>query len=155
MFSTDSFKFVIFILLVTAVFSFLILLIITVIKNYQQKQMLLEKKIEQISIMHENDLLKSQIQVQENTFQNISREIHDNIGQKLTLAKLHLNAIMYSNARDSDSMQDVVGLISESLNDLRDISRSLSSEVIMNSGLIKALEHEVALISKKIGRSHV
>ncbi|MFM7979443.1 MAG: histidine kinase, partial [Candidatus Fonsibacter sp.] len=54
------------------------------------------KQMEQINIIHENDLLKSQIQVQENTFQNISREIHDNIGQKLTLAKLHLNAIAFS-----------------------------------------------------------
>ena len=92
--------------------------------------------------------METKLKTSENTFQNISREIHDNIGQKLTLAKLHLNAILFSNHEISDSVQDVVGLISESLNDLRDISRSLSSEVIMNSGLIKALEHEVSLISK-------
>lgn len=137
-----------FILLISLFFLVLVLLVINLLLINQKKKLVYESSILKINSKHENEMLVSQIQVQENTFQNISREIHDNIGQKLTLAKLHLNAIAFASKNQSNPLHEVVAMISESLNDLRDISRSLSSEVIMNSGLIKALEHEVLLISK-------
>jgi signal transduction histidine kinase len=99
-------------------------------------------------LKHENNLLKSQLQVQEQTFQNISREVHDNIGQKLTLAKLWLNTLDISDYNIKKSVNDVVQIITESLTDLRDISRSLSSEIIINNGLIIALENEINQLNK-------
>ena len=39
-------------------------------------------------------------------------------------------------------------LISEAINDLSDISRSMSSEIVLNNGLIKALEFETAQLQK-------
>ncbi len=126
----------------------LVLLVINLLLLNQKKKIIYEASLMSLNSSHENEMLVSQIQVQENTFQNISREIHDNIGQKLTLAKLQLNAIVASSQEELNRLHEVVALISESLNDLRDISRSLSSEVIMNSGLIKALEQEILLISK-------
>ena len=46
------------------------------------------------------------------------------------------------------NISSIISLISESLNDLRDISRSLSSEVIISNGLIKALESEIIQLNK-------
>ncbi|MFN8247831.1 MAG: histidine kinase [Ferruginibacter sp.] len=79
----------------------------------------------------------------------MSREIHDNIGQKLTLAKLHLNTLdllSFNNA--AERLQTSVSLISDAITDLSDVSRSLSAEVIANNGLIKALELEVQQMRK-------
>ena len=67
--------------------------IVTIVYKYQQKQNAYFKDIEMLKTSHQNALLQSQLEIQEQTFQNISREIHDNIGQKLTLAKLHLNTL--------------------------------------------------------------
>jgi two-component system, NarL family, sensor kinase len=39
-------------------------------------------------------------------------------------------------------------MISEAINDLSDISRSMSSEILLNNGLIKALEFEAAQLQK-------
>jgi signal transduction histidine kinase len=87
--------------------------------------------------------------MQEQTFQNISREIHDNIGQKLTLAKLHLNTLNFTNINATElQVNDSVDIITEALNDLSDISRSMNSEIILNNGLIKALEFEVNQLQK-------
>ncbi|MEN9571024.1 MAG: hypothetical protein RL172_2255, partial [Bacteroidota bacterium] len=36
------------------------------------------------------ELLQTQIEIQEQTLKNISEEIHDNVGQILSLAKLNL-----------------------------------------------------------------
>ncbi|MBL0181841.1 MAG: sensor histidine kinase [Chitinophagaceae bacterium] len=130
----------------------LVVLITVVIYRYQQKQNTYFKDIEALKISHQNSLLQSQLEIQEQTFQNISREIHDNIGQKLTLAKLHLNTLSHDDINKVTSqVNDSVSMISEVINDLSDISRSMNSEILLNNGLIKALEFE-AVQFKKSGR---
>lgn len=120
-----------------------------IIYRYQQKQNAYFKDIEALKISHQNSLLQSQLEIQEQTFQNISREIHDNIGQKLTLAKLHLNTLAYDNiSKATSQVNDSVSMISEAISDLSDISRSMNSEVLLNNGLIKALEFEAAQLTK-------
>ncbi|MGF2414021.1 MAG: sensor histidine kinase, partial [Ferruginibacter sp.] len=123
--------------------------ITTIIYRYQQKQNAYFKDIETLKSSHENALLQSQLEIQEQTFQNISREIHDNVGQKLTLAKLYLNTLDGSNCEIAISkVADSINMISEAINDLTDISRSMSSEIILSNGLIKALEFEASQLKK-------
>src|SRR6476659_6917468 len=93
MFNSSSQSIVIFIFSIIILIILFCTFIITLLYNYQQKQNAYFKALEKLKADHENDLLRSQIEIQEQTFQNISREIHDNIGQKLTLAKLHLNTL--------------------------------------------------------------
>ena len=144
----------IIIILVTILTLLLVAFIFFIAYRYQQKQLTLLKGIEELKTIHENELLKSQLQVQEQTFQYISREIHDNIGQKLSLAKLHLNTLLLDEKDHiKGAIENVVQIISDSLNDLRDISRSMSSELIINNGLIKAIETEIVQINKIIQHS--
>jgi signal transduction histidine kinase len=135
----------IFILLIIFILMTLVLFIGFLIYLYQKKQTQHNQKISNLKIIHENDKLKAQIQVQEATFQFISREIHDNIGQKISLAKLHLNTLT---GFENDIVQNIIQILTDSLNDLRDLSRSLSSEFISNNGFIKALENEIEQLSK-------
>lgn len=123
--------------------------IVTIIYRYQQKQNKYFKDIEELNVRHENALLKAQLEMQEYTFQNISREIHDNIGQKLSLAKLYLNTIPYSKLNTpAIQVVDSVTIVSEVINDLSDIARSMNSEIILNNGLVKGIEFEVAQLKK-------
>ena len=85
-----------------------------------------------------------QVETQEATFKHIAREIHDNIGQKLTLAKLSLNLESVNNSR----IENASDLISDSLIDLRELSNSFNPEIILNNGLVNAIEYEVMLIQK-------
>lgn len=120
-----------------------------IVYRYQQRQNSYFRDIKSLKISHQNSLLQSQLEIQEQTFQNISREIHDNIGQKLTLAKLHLNTLAYDSKDEIISrVTDSVLMISEAITDLSDISRSMNSEILLNNGLIKALEFEAAQLLK-------
>lgn len=139
----------IFIILCTTVILLLVTLIVFFVYKYQQKQHKYYREIEELKVIHENSLLQSQIEIQEQTFQNISREIHDNIGQKLTLAKLHLNTItIFNNESVLNKVQVAVQMIGDAIIDLSDLSRSMSSEIILQNGFIKALEFEVKQLSK-------
>ena len=140
---------IIFIIISVILVLILVAFIISIIYRYQQKQNAYFKDIETLKTSHQNALLQSQLEMQEQTFENISREIHDNIGQKLTLAKLHLNTLDYTNInKTSLQVTDSVSMIGEAINDLSNISRSMSSEILLNNGLIKALEFEAAQLEK-------
>lgn len=133
------------ILLVTLLCTF----IITIVYKYQQRQIRYLRDMEALKAQYENTLLQSQLEMQEQTFQHIAREIHDNIGQKLTLAKLYMNTHFYKNENDTrDMVSNSLALISESINSLSDISRSMSTEMILNNGLIKGIEAEVVNLQK-------
>lgn len=140
------------IILITGIIFLLLLFvsfIVTIVYKYQQKQNAHFKDIENLKASYENTLLQSQLEIQEQTFQNISREIHDSIGQKLTLAKLHLNTLNFKNkSATEDQVSDSVRMIGEAITDLTDISRSMSSDIVLSNGLIKALEFEVNQLRK-------
>lgn len=139
----------IFILISVLLILVLVVFISTIIYRYQQKQNTYLKDIESLNTSHENTLLKSQLEIQEQTFQKISREIHDNIGQKLTLAKLHLNTLLYADiSKTVSQVSDSVNMIGEAINDLSDISRSMSSEILLSNGLIEAVELEINQVTK-------
>jgi len=120
-----------------------------IVYRYQQKQNLYFKDIERLKATHEKTLLQSQVEIQEQTFQNISREIHDNIGQKLTLAKLYLNTFDFADSHKTmQQVSESVNIIGEAINDLKDLRHSMSSDIITTHGIIKALEHEQNQLKK-------
>ena len=139
----------IFVALSTVLILLLITLITVILYRYKQRQNAYFKDLETLKKLHENALLQTQLEIQEQTFQNISREIHDNIGQKLTLAKLHLNTLNYAESQKTAAqINDSINMISEAITDLSDISQSMNSENILNNGLIKGLEYEMEQLEK-------
>ena len=54
---------------------------------YQKKQLAHYKVIEQLKEDHRQALFQSQVEVQEQTFRNITRDIHRNISNKISVAK--------------------------------------------------------------------
>ena len=136
---------------VIIIFAFVIILI-TVLYFYQKKQIKYQEKISNLKTEYDKALLRTQLEIQEQTFQHISREIHDNIGLSLTLAKLHLNTL--SGLQHEQAMTQVVNsveLISTAIDDLRGLSKGLNGNMILKNGFVKALEEEADRV-KKTGR---
>ena len=95
----------------------------------------------------QQELLQTQIEIQEQTLSNISQEIHDNIGQVLSLAKLNLNTIpTQTEIEVSAKISKTKELITKAINDLRDLSRSMHGDRIAELGLKDAIENELAIL---------
>src|SRR6478735_1887875 len=77
----------------TIIFLLLSLFIIgnLLIYFYKRKKHFAEKK--KLEVDFNQTLLHTQLEIQEQTLKTISQEIHDNIGQVLSLAKLNLNTM--------------------------------------------------------------
>ena len=77
----------VFLLIITFIFLFFGGFILSVIFLYRKKQIAYQKELEIIKSEFEKNILGAQLEIQEQTFQDISREIHDHICLNLTLAK--------------------------------------------------------------------
>jgi signal transduction histidine kinase len=116
---------------------------------YQKKQNknLLER--ESLKASFKQEMLKTQIEIQEQTLNDISREIHDNITQVLSFVKLNLGLL--NNSLDEEKKARVNEnreLVSQTINDLRNLSKSMSFEHISSQGLIKTLETETERLTR-------
>ena len=137
--------FIICILLVASMAAF----IAWILFAYQKKNNTFQAQLEIIRDNNEKELLKSQLEMQEQTFQYISQEIHDNVGQFISLAKLHMNTINLDDKISArNQLEHSTELLGRALDDLRDLSKSLSSELIKNAGLVKAVELQVSQLQK-------
>lgn len=138
-----------FVIICSLVFILLILAITILFNIYKKKQSDYKKSILDIKTTHENELLQTKLLIQEQTFLNISREIHDNIGQKLSFAKLQLNSMTISeNKHDAELLSESISIITDSLDDLRDLSKSLNADYIQNNGLILSIENQIYQLGK-------
>ncbi len=123
--------------------------IVLIIYVYQKKHFLSQKKIEEMKSEHQKNLLEVELEIQEETFEEISREIHDNVAHDLTVVKLYLNTLNKAEPEIFQSnINTSIELIGKSLDALRNISRSLSADFIKNEGLHKALENELIYLNK-------
>jgi two-component system, NarL family, sensor kinase len=115
--------------------------------RFRKNKMLFEK--DQMKISFQQELLRTQLEIQEQTLKNISQEIHDNIGQMLSLAKLTLATTdLDQMATARQKIDDTHHLISKAIRDLRDLSRSLNTEYLAELGLLRSIEYELEMIGK-------
>jgi signal transduction histidine kinase len=96
----------------------------------RKNKLLLEK--ERMSIQYEQTLLQSKLEIQEQTFQYISQELHDNIGQVLSLVSLNLNTMNAPGEITRITHMDE--LLGRALTDLRNLSHSLDADHIRDNG---------------------
>ncbi|MEJ7692109.1 MAG: sensor histidine kinase [Daejeonella sp.] len=85
-------------------------------------------------------LLKSQLEIQEQTLRHISREIHDNIGQVLSLVSLNLNTIT---APDKEKLVFTNELVTKAIDDLRGLSKSLNPDRVQMIGITESIKTEL------------
>jgi two-component system, NarL family, sensor kinase len=140
---------IIFLVLTTLLFFALISVILSVISLHKKKQNNFKKELELLRSEYEKELLKTQLEIQEQTFNHIALELHDNVGHFLSLAKLHLsslNGMLFQEVRDK--VDESISLLTSSLEEIRSLSKNLSTECIKENGLIKTLDQLIKQVEK-------
>jgi len=135
------------IIVITVFFLLLAFFMIVFVFFYNQKRKSHIYEKNQIQLQHEQEILTAQLEIQEQTMKTVSQEIHDNVGQVLSLAKLYLNTLEGINdeaksAKITESRQ----LVGKAINDLRDLSRSFYGDRITEMGLNEAIATELKVL---------
>jgi signal transduction histidine kinase len=110
----------------------------------RRKNKLIEEK-EALKASYEQTLLQAQLEIQEQTLRKISHEVHDNIGQLLSLASINLETL---SAPDLQKLGFTTALVNKALSELRDLSKSLNPERVIQVGIVESIRHELAQLEK-------
>lgn len=126
-------------------FVFFIVAVMIYIRKYQQRKKEYLNEIEINNEIHQKELLATQLEIQQATMQQIGRELHDNIGQKLTLVSLYTQQMLYENKvpEASERIEQVSQIINQSLQDLRSLSKTLTDDNINKKEIITLIQEEV------------
>lgn len=136
------------ILIFTASFFFLMLIlfiVLVLVVRYRKKR----RENDEMRVAFSEQLLSSKVEIQEQTLQYISRELHDNIGQIASLVKMNLNTFSLADEEKAiKKIENTKELMSQLLTDLKLLSTSLNTDKIAKIGIIKAIQIEVEKMNK-------
>lgn len=125
-------------IIIASVFLVLIgIFLLVMLFLYIRKQRKNQQEKEELKNRFEQTLLKTQLEIQEQTLSYISYEIHDNIGQILSLAKI---SNLQLNKENFESKTELIDeLIGKAVSDLRGISHNLNHNNFHQIGLYESI----------------
>ena len=132
----------------TILFFLMMAFIVSYFIIYRRKRQEYRSQMRMAKEEYEKQLLQSQLEIQEQTFNQISQEIHDNVGQLLSLARIQINIMNERGCFDRRMLDEIKENIGKAMTDLRDIARSLNSERIRGASIVDAIVIESERINK-------
>ena len=149
---------IIYLFTTVLVFAILLIMVVVYIFFYRKKsELLFERKLKDAQFQQE--LTLAIIEMKETTLSYIGQELHDDLGQKMSIAKLMVNlALENSVDPQKEILLEINEVIGESIRDIRSLSKSFISEQIENLGLVESIQKEVSRIDRlnlmKISYTH-
>lgn len=97
----------------------------------------------------EEELVKTQSEIQEQTLKNIGQELHDNVGQLLSVVNMQLSLIA-SLTKDSikTKVDDTKNIVVSAIKEVRGLSKVLNNDVIVNLGFQDSLSTEIERLNR-------
>lgn len=133
------------IVIVSVFFILLITIIIITALLYHSR-----KRIHKIEVSNfQNILIQSQYEVQEQTMQTIGADLHDNIGQLLSLTSLTLNSIeLDDQIKARHKIDAAIDLTLRSIKEMRLLGKLLQGDQLVVAGLAEAIRHEISWMER-------
>jgi two-component system, NarL family, sensor kinase len=123
--------------------------IIKILFFVQKRQRQFNNELLDIKAHHDLELYRAQSEIQEQTSLEIARELHDNVGQNLSLAKLSLSTLDLDKKDETiASITEISDIIEISLYNLRLLTRFMNADIIRKGGLIKSINMQVDFIQR-------
>lgn len=116
------------------------LFVVAMVVLHRQRQVQNRQKIDQIKVEHEKTLLNIENEIQQDTLTHIGRELHDNIGQLLSLAKLNLGS-----AKPEKQAEGKV-ILNQIIKEVRGLSKTLNIDWVESISLAEFIKQQLEKI---------
>jgi signal transduction histidine kinase len=129
------------------VFILLLVFMVTILFTYFKKNQAYHKNLLEFEFQKNQELLKTRLEMQEHILNDISQEIHDNVGQELSLTKMQLN-IIETEIPGNQVLHGAMESLGKAVTSLRDIAKSLSTERAVYFSLHENIADEINRIRR-------
>ncbi|WP_373495527.1 sensor histidine kinase [Aquiflexum sp.] len=117
---------------------FMVSFIIIMVIYHRQRQIQNKQKVESMKAAYENTILNVEKEIREDILSYVGRELHDNVGQLLSLAKLNLSSSKIEKVHEGKV------LINEIIREVRALSKSLNLDWVDSITLEEFIKKELA-----------
>ena len=117
---------------------FMVSFIIIMVIYHRQRQIQNQQKVESMKSAYENTILNVEKEIREDVLSHVGRELHDNVGQLLSLAKLNLSSSKIEKVHEGKV------LINEIIREVRAISKTLNLDWVESITLEEFIKKELA-----------
>jgi len=116
---------------------------------YQRKKQKQERELITLKEQYEQELLRSQLEIQESTLKTIAQELHDNIGQVLSVIKLWMSSAPIEKDHPAfEGIQNSREMLNKVIYDMSDLTKSLHTDRITDIGLTEAIRFDVEAVRR-------
>jgi signal transduction histidine kinase len=123
--------------------------VVTVLFLYQRKQHRQQQELARLKDEYDQEVLRSQLEIQEATLKNIAQELHDNIGQVLSVVKLSLSVLPLEKEHKAyEPLQHIREVLNKAVFDLADLTKSLHTDRIAQIGLVESIKFDLETLKK-------
>lgn len=145
--STDAQRYLLIYMIAVLVIVTTLVIVFFIVFQKRKNKLLLDKIKQQKQF--EDTVAKTSDEIQEQTLKYIGQELHDNIGQLLSLASMQMGMLGVKIAPEiKEPYVETQKIIKESLEEVRALSKSLNTEVIKNRGLEASLKSEIERLNR-------
>ena len=117
--------------------------------SYQRKHNKHLREKQTLQSHFQQTLLQTQLEIREQTMQTIGADLHDNIGQLLSLTSLTLNSVKLNDAEKArQKIDSALELTVRSIKEMRLLGKLLQGEQLISMGLCEAIRQEISWIEK-------
>jgi two-component system, NarL family, sensor kinase len=122
---------------------------LTIFFLYQRKRMRQDQEMVRMKDQYEQELLRTQLEIQEETTKGIAQELHDNVGQVLSVIKLWLASLPVEKEHPAyEGLQDSRQMLNRVVLDMSNLTKSLHTDRITDIGLMEAIRFDLETLKK-------
>lgn len=118
----------------------------------RSRQLTRQLESERFHAKNREEMITVRAEVAETTITDLSRDLHDEVGQLLTFAILQMENMSSGQAPDREAMMgEVKKSVRDALDSIRSISRGLNADFIKKQGLVASLRQLAERASARTG----
>lgn len=121
---------------------------------YNRTKLKQETKLQAAVLSQQQIAAAAILQAEENERQRIAKDLHDGVGQIMSAAKMNLssfeNDLQFKDEEQKLSFERIISLVDEGCKEVRSVSHQMMPNVLLKSGLGKAVAEFLDKIDQKV-----
>jgi signal transduction histidine kinase len=110
------------------------------LENILNTRIAMEQKLEEERILKQREIAEAVIIAQEKERHDLSRELHDNVNQQLTVAMMYIASAEKKQEGGSEILKQSANFIFNAIEEIRKLTKNLVTPLIKDFGLVKAID---------------
>ncbi|WP_293300053.1 sensor histidine kinase [Pedobacter sp. UBA4863] len=127
---------------------------IIVYQHNRRKKIEHRARLQEEIAMQQEKATRAVIEAEENERTRIASDLHDGIGQMLSVVNMNMSTlkeqISFASIEAKQTFKKTIGLMAESSQEMRSISHRMMPDSLLKNGLINAIENFVSVIDSKV-----